>query len=68
MWLYMCLPLGAMGWSAVCDCGISWPYSLIFFNEKVFLTTLAGADRISGKGVCMFRGMGAGFADFISFF
>ena len=23
--------LGAMGWSIVCDCGISWSYSLIFF-------------------------------------
>ena len=21
---------GAVGWSAVCDCGISWPYSLFF--------------------------------------
>ena len=22
------LPRGAMGWSVVCDCGISWSYSL----------------------------------------
>ena len=25
------LPHGAMGWSAVCDCGIDLSYSLIFF-------------------------------------
>ena len=25
------LPHGAMGWSAVCDCGISLSYSLAFF-------------------------------------
>ena len=24
------LPHGAVGWSAVCDCGISWSYSLTF--------------------------------------
>ena len=24
----MSLPPGAMGWSAVCNCGFSWPYSL----------------------------------------
>ena len=23
-------PRGAMGWSVVCDCGISWSYSLTF--------------------------------------
>ena len=26
----MALHYGAMGWSAVCDCGISWSYSLTF--------------------------------------
>ena len=26
----MTLPRGVMGFSAVCDCGISWPYSLTF--------------------------------------
>ena len=25
------LPRGAMGWSAVCDCGISWSYSLFVY-------------------------------------
>ena len=25
------LPHGALGWSAVCDCGISWSYSLTFY-------------------------------------
>ena len=24
------LPHGTVGWSAVCDCGISWLYSLFF--------------------------------------
>ena len=36
--LYLCcdclcsvsLPHNAMGWSAVCDCGFSWSYSLTF--------------------------------------
>ena len=26
--------LGAVGWSAVCDCGIYWSYSLTFYSEK----------------------------------
>ena len=26
----MSLPHAAVGWSAVCDCGISWSYSLVF--------------------------------------
>ena len=26
----MALPNGAVGWSAVCDCCISWSYSLTF--------------------------------------
>ena len=26
------LPHGAVGWSAVCDCGISWSYSLTFWK------------------------------------
>ena len=25
---FVSLPHGAMGWSVVCDCGISWSYSL----------------------------------------
>ena len=28
----MSLPRGAMGWSAVCDCGISWPCSTDYFH------------------------------------
>ena len=28
----MPLPRGAIVWSAVCDCGISWPYSTDFFH------------------------------------
>ena len=29
-WFSVALPHGAVGWSAVCDCGISWSYSLTF--------------------------------------
>ena len=28
---YVASPHGAMGWSAVCDCGISWSYPLTFW-------------------------------------
>ena len=28
---YVALPSGAVGWSAVCDCNISWSYSFTFF-------------------------------------
>ena len=28
------LPHGAVGWSAVCDCGISRSYSLFFLNKS----------------------------------
>ena len=32
----MSLPHGAMsGWAAVCDCGISWPYSIICGTIKI---------------------------------
>ena len=31
------LPCGAMGLSAVCDCGISWSYSLIFVLPGVII-------------------------------
>ena len=27
---FVALSQGAMGWSAVCDCGTSWSYSLAF--------------------------------------
>ena len=30
----MILPHGALGWSALCACGISWSYSLIFVVGK----------------------------------
>ena len=28
---YVALPCGAVGWPAVCNCGISWSYSFTFF-------------------------------------
>ena len=34
---FVYLPQGAMpGWPAVCDCGISWPYSIIFETMIIF--------------------------------
>ena len=30
MLCYLCLPRGAFVWPAMCDCGISWSYSLTF--------------------------------------
>ena len=33
--LYVSHPQGAVGWSAVCDCGISWSYSLTFFHVSL---------------------------------
>ena len=30
----MALPYGALGWSSVCDCGISLSYSLIYLVNK----------------------------------
>ena len=27
---FLCLSRSARGWCAMCDCGISWSYSLIF--------------------------------------
>ena len=37
----MILPHGALDWSALCACGISWSYSLIFVvgKQKVNRTT-----------------------------
>ena len=35
-------------------------------GEKLEL--VSGGSRISGKGVHMYKGVGVGFADFISFF
>ena len=32
---WVALPRGAMGLSAVCDCGISWSYSLTIFKVKI---------------------------------
>ena len=34
------LPRGATGLSAVCNCGISWSYSLTIYNGRNVVTTL----------------------------
>ena len=43
--------------SSVCCTGVG--------NNRIYCR---GGSRISGKGVGMYKGMGVGFADFISFF
>ena len=35
---WVALSRGAMGLSAVCDCGISWSYSLTIFKTKNLFT------------------------------
>ena len=32
LWFFATLPCGAVGWSAVCDCALSWSYSL--FSDR----------------------------------
>ena len=44
IWLLVSLPRGAVWWFAVCDCGISWPYSLMFGFET---TTSTSVDPLS---------------------
>ena len=34
----MALPHDAVAWSAVCDCGMSWPYSLL--KEQITLKVM----------------------------
>ena len=39
------LPHGAVGWSAVCECGISWSYSLFF--------TLSHIEKTLKQSFCL---------------
>ena len=34
---FLPLPNGAVGWSVVCDCGISWSYSFTIKYRKILL-------------------------------
>ena len=36
------LPRDTVGWSAVCDCGISWPYALAFWGS--YLLNVLSSD------------------------
>ena len=36
----MALSLGALGWSAVCDFGIYWPYSLTSLDVMLVIGTM----------------------------
>ena len=47
--LYVSLPHDAVGWSAVCDWGISWSCSLTFGYNRVFLK-LGGYIAIAYNG------------------
>ena len=46
------LPHGAVGWSPVCDCGISWSYSLFYEMFFMTLTNIQDRYKISGHIVC----------------
>ena len=34
------IPQGLVGWSSVCDCGISWPYLLNLKNELLSIASV----------------------------
>ena len=42
---WVALPRGAMGLSAVCDCGISWSYSLTIFEEVMNATSITSVGH-----------------------
>ena len=59
-WCFVALPHGLVGWSAVCDWGISWSYSLTFYllssYWSIFLIKIqqkSGIGVIRGVGVIM---------------
>ena len=52
------LPRGATGLSAVCDCGISWSYSLTIFVLSAQESRLIGAVLLSTQDLCCIWEMG----------
>ena len=42
------LPYGTMGWSAVCNCGISWSYSVNFGMNMMFILLNEVKKTITG--------------------
>ena len=57
---FVSLPHCAVGWSAVCDCGISWSYSLAFYArnfEKVEGAYCFGVVRVCA---CVCEGQDGG--------
>ena len=52
---YVALSHEAMGLSAVCDCGISWSYSLVFFCIYNIITIELYATFIKKKPLAMPR-------------
>ena len=54
--VFVSLPHAAMSWSAVCNCGISWSYSLIFYVAYIANTILvfASMTKASLKSTLIF--------------
>ena len=49
---FVALPHGAMGWSEVCDCGISRSYSLTFCvleNDTFFLLSIGSNQKTENR-------------------
>ena len=50
MQAWAALPRGATGLSAVCDCGISWSYSLTIFHVEAFRYITEKKSYLDQKG------------------
>ena len=46
------LPSGATGLSVICDCGISWSYSLTIFDSSVFTLRMRAAKTLARLREC----------------
>ena len=54
----MALPQSAMGWSAVCDCGISRSYSLVFYSQielklSKLYSDMSACTKINNSSYCL---------------
>ena len=45
-------PGGAVGWSVVCDSGISWAYSLVFFINLLLSNVCANNSWLNMGKLC----------------
>ena len=55
----MPLPHGAVGWSAVCDCGIFLPYSLFVSNVTSFVSQTPMYKAYNRELYILVRGSGS---------